>query len=247
MAVGSGGSRFVSRAGRAVCIRRGDALTAMPNVLREAGQAGATILIAGPGYRSSPEPEMLARHGFQVVVSAAFSDIVRNNLINAGILPVCLAPEIITKAQDTVESDPGIVLTVDASRGEMRARGKLIARFEVGQEPEPRPAEITGTSDSRGYGGETMALRLLIAQRLLGSASLPGDVRIRLQRRLVAICDAMKARGTDEVRSARRLDRFLTELARTGQDGPAQASGGRSPTPDGAAQAREPGPRDGTS
>jgi hypothetical protein len=247
MAVGSGGGRVVSRTGRAVCDRRGDALTAMPNALGEAGPAGATILIAGPGSWSAPETEiaMLARRGFQVVVSPAFTVIARNNLLNTGILPVCLSPETITKVQDTVGSDPGIVLTVDVSRGELLARGQLIAQFEIDQEP--APGETTGAPDRRGYGGETMALRLLMAQRLLGSACLPGDVRIRLQRRLVAICDAMKAPGADEVRGARRLDRLLTDLARTGQDGPAPAAGRRSATPDGTAAARGPGPREGTS
>ncbi len=244
-----GRSQFVCCTGRAVCIRRGDAVIGLPNALREAGQGGATILIASPGYWSPPglAIAMLARCGFRVVASSGFTDIVRNNLINAGILPLCLAPEAIAKVQDTVGSDPGMVLTVDVRRGDVRARGEFLARFEIDQEPGSQPAETTRTSDSgprggeirggeirggeiRGgeiRGGDTMAHRLLTAQRLLGSASLPGDVRIRWRRRLLAICDAMKAPGADALRCARRLDRLLAELAGAGQDGPAQASGDR--------------------
>jgi hypothetical protein len=58
-----------------------------------------------------------------------------------------------------------------------------------------------------------MAGRLLFAQRLLGSADLAGGDRIRLQRRFAAICDAMKAPGADGRRIARRLDRFLADVA----------------------------------
>jgi hypothetical protein len=58
-----------------------------------------------------------------------------------------------------------------------------------------------------------MARRLLMVQRLLGSADLVGGDRIRLQRRFAAICDAMKAPGADAARSARRLDGLLSDLA----------------------------------
>jgi hypothetical protein len=52
-----------------------------------------------------------------------------------------------------------------------------------------------------------------MVQRLLGSADLSGDERIRLQRRFAAICDAMKAPGADAARSAWRLERFLADIA----------------------------------
>ena len=249
MAVSIGGSEFVSCAGRAVSIRRGDAVTDLRNVLREAGHGGATILVASPGCWSSPEPSIatVARYRFQVVISGGFNNIVYNSLINASILHVSLAPEAIAKVQDTVESDPGIVLTVDAGRGDVRARGELLARFEIGLQagqPPTEPADDTDSQpDSLAGGGETMARRLLMAQRLLGSASLPGEVRMRLQRRLVAICDAMKAPGADVLRCARRLDRFLTELARTGQASLAQAPGSRAQAPASAARARDLGQR----
>jgi hypothetical protein len=124
---------------------------------------------------------------------------------------------------------------VDVGRGDVRARGELLARSEIGLQAGPRPADDTDSGpDSLGRGGETMARRLLVAQRLLGSASLPGDARMRLQRRLAAICDAMKAPGADALRCARRLDRLLTELARSGQASLAQASGSLAQSPAGA-------------
>lgn len=218
MAASTGGSGICT--GRAVSVRHEDEVTDLP------GRAGATILIASPGCWSSPEHTiaMITACGFRFVISAGLNHIIHNMFVNVSIVPVALPAKTVAKLQDTVESDPGIVLTVDAGRGELRARGALLARFEI---PRPRPARPADDANSRAGGGEAMARRLLMAQRLLGSASLPGEVRVRFQRRLVAICDAMKAPGADAGRGARRLDRLLIELARTGQPGLAQAKEGR--------------------
>jgi hypothetical protein len=116
-------------------------------------------------------------------------------------LPLCVDRETATALQAGVESDLGILLTIDFGRHEVRARG-FVARFVI------------------GGGAEDMAQRLRIAQRLLGSAALPGDTRIRLQRRLVAICDALKVPGADVARNARRLDLLLADLARACPAGP---------------------------
>jgi hypothetical protein len=215
-------------------------------MLREAGRGGATILIASASW-SWPERAIaiVARCGFRVVISAGFSEIDRHKLINAGILPVALSAETIAKLQDAVESDPGIVLTVDVDSGDVRAREELLARFEIGQGRGSRPTQPVDTSDIRGYGSEAMARQLLMAHRLLCSARLSGDVRKRLQRSLVAICDAMKAPGADAVRSARRLERLLTELAMVGQAGSGQVTDGREQTPASGEQARNLGARGG--
>ena len=230
MAAGIGGSGI--RTGRAVSVRHEAEVTDLP------GRAGATILIASPGCWSYPERAIavIATCGFRVLISTELSDIIYNSLIEEAILPVSLPVKTLIKLQDTVESDPGIVLAVDAGRGELRARGALLARFEVAL----LAARTADETNSRARGGEAMARRLLIAQRLLGSASLPGEVRMRFQRRLVAICDAMKAPEADAGRGARRLDRLLTELARTGQPGLAQTRDGRAP-----ARARDLGRRSG--
>jgi hypothetical protein len=214
MTVAAAGSPLASGTGRAVSIRRGGAA---------AGTAGAAdrraaILVVGPGCWTSPEHAIAAVSGggFRVVVAAELDGIILNNLINAGILPVCLAPEAIAELQDAVESDPGILLTVDVGRADVRARGKLLARF--GSDRSGREA-----------GSEAMARRLLMAQRMLRSADLAGDARARLQRRLAALCDAVKAPGADAARSAWRLDLLLAELAsaspqRPVRDGPVHPS-----------------------
>jgi hypothetical protein len=63
-------------------------------------------------------------------------------------------------------------------------------------------------------GTDVMAARLLAAQRSLASCDLGVDLRIRLQRRLMAICDAMKAPGADANRAKRRIEKLFEELDR---------------------------------
>jgi hypothetical protein len=188
-----GGSPFSSLTGRAVLAEpddtSGDAL------------GWPAILIVGPGCWSSahlllsesggPEP--------QVVISAEWPDSRSHKPINAGILLVRLPPQTVVELQSVVNSDPAILLTVDIYRRDVRARGRLVGRFEM------PPFWCDRLPDG-------MAGRLLIAQRLLGSADLAGGDRIRLQRRFAAICDAMKAPGADGRRIARRLDRFLADV-----------------------------------
>ncbi len=219
---------FVSFTGRALSVRRGGAVPASGTVPASgsvpasgavpgrADQAGATILIAGPGGWPSAGPAIaaVARHGFKAVISAELDNFLRYNLIKTGIMPVCVDPETVAALQALVESDPEILLTVDIGRGEVRARGELPARFEM---------------DS---GADNVAQRLHMAHRLLRSAGLAGDAGIRLQRRLIAICDALKAPGADAARAAWRLDLLLADLARTcppGQEAAPQqgASAGR--------------------
>jgi hypothetical protein len=123
-----------------------------------------------------------------------------HKLINTGILPARIRLQTIAELQAAVDSDAGILLTVDIYRCDVRARGGVVSRFE------PPPFWF-------GQGGDGMARRLLMVQRLLGSADLVGDNRSRFQRRFAAICDAMKAPGADAERTAWRLDRLLADLA----------------------------------
>lgn len=207
---------FVSCTGRALSVRRGGAVPASGTGPGRADQAGATILIVGPGgWPSAGEAiTAVARHGFQAVISAELDDFHRYNLIKTGIMPVCVDPETVAALQALVKSDPEILLTVDIGRGEVRAGGELAARFET------------------DCGADNLAQRLHMAQRLLRSAGLPGDAGIRLQRRLIAICDALKVPGADAARAAWRLDLLLADLAQAcppGQEAAPQqgASAGR--------------------
>jgi hypothetical protein len=187
------GNPFDSCTGRAVSVRRD-----WPAV---AGRA--TVLIAARQCWNSPERAMAAvtGRGFMVVISVALDENVRYSLIKSGIAPVRVAEESVAGLQDVVESDPGILLTVDIGRRDVRARGSLVARFDMG-------------------GADEMAERLLMAQRLLGSCGLAGDDRARLQRRLVAIGDALKVPGADAARGAWRLDRLLADIAQAAAGAP---------------------------
>jgi hypothetical protein len=192
------GNAFASCTGRAVSARRGRPVPA------------AMILIVGPGGWPSAGRAIAAAtgRGLRVLISSELDDFLRYNLIKAAILPARIDAETVATLQAEVESDPGILLTVDIGRREVRARGGFVARFEM------------------DGGFEDMAERLRIAQRLLGSAALAGDAGIWLQRRLVAICDALKLPGADVARIARRLDLLLADLALTCRAAGGAARGG---------------------
>ncbi len=199
------GNMPASCTGRARSVRRGGGVPADGSTADGPGRptrSAATILVAGPdgGPSAGRAIAAAAGRGLRVLISSGLDDFLRYSLIKAAILPVCVDRETAAALQVAVESDPGILLTVDFGRHEVRARG-FVARFEI------------------GGGTENMAERLRIAQRLLGSAALPGDVRVRLQRRLAAICDALKVPGADAARGARRLDLLLADLARSSSAG----------------------------
>lgn len=193
MPASTGEDPFDSWTGRAVCARPGDSPTDVP--------AGATILIASPGCWPQGSGAMAeAWPGLRVVLAAEPFGPRSHKLINTGILPARTRLQTIAELQAAVVYDAGILLTVDIYRCDVRARGGVVGQFQ------PPPFWF-------GQGGDGMARRLLMAQRLLGSAYLAGDDRIRLQRRFAAICDAMKAPGADAARGARRLDRLVADLA----------------------------------
>jgi hypothetical protein len=62
--------------------------------------------------------------------------------------------------------------------------------------------------------GDTLAARLLAAQRLLCSLEMDDDVRLRLQLRFAAICTSLKLPSADRDRLARRLDRLIADVER---------------------------------
>jgi hypothetical protein len=198
----SAGPAFVSCTGRAVSVRRSGAPpagTGWPGPRLRLRQADATILIVGAGCWPSASRAIaaVAGRGIKAVVSAELDDFLRYNLIKTGIVPAHVDRETVAALQALVESHPGILLTVDIGRREVRAYGDLATRF--------------GIDD----GAEDMARRLQMAQRLLGSAGLGAGTRIRLQRRLIAICDAMKSPRADPARGAWRLDLLLADIARS--------------------------------
>jgi hypothetical protein len=59
--------------------------------------------------------------------------------------------------------------------------------------------------------GDTLAARLLAAQRLLCALDLDSDVRLRLQLRYAAICTSLKLPSADRARGSERLDRLIAD------------------------------------
>jgi 3-isopropylmalate/(R)-2-methylmalate dehydratase small subunit len=177
-------------------------------VLSRSPYAGATILICGPGSAAWPAHEQaahgLACHGFRVVISPAFGDILYNEMIQAGIVPARLPVNAVDNLLRAVEADPPIPLEVDLARRQVSASGEPCWTFEIAEYARQRL--MAGT--------DVLADQLLAAQRGLDSCDLDADQRFRLQRRLMAICDAMKAPGADQKLGKRRLGKFLEELDR---------------------------------
>ena len=216
VAVCAGGSPF-SLTGRAVSLQRAWDETAAAGGCGPLATGRVPILIAGPGCCPSPAHASAAvsQYGFRVVVANERDNIVNNKLINSGILIICVARDAITELQDAVESDPGNLLTVDVGRGDVRARGGLVARFDndLGAGPSSAAQGHLPHGDHNGGGGD-LAGRLRLAQQLISAADLAEEARIRLQRRFAAICDAVKVPGADAARGSWRLDRLLAELGR---------------------------------
>lgn len=208
--------------GRAVSLRLARDQTVAARACGQPATGRALILIAGPGCWPSPghATAAVARYGFRVVVANEHDNIVDNKLINSGILIVSVARDAITELQDAVESDPGNLLTVDVGRGDVRARGGLVARFDIdlGAAPSCEAPGHLPHGDHNGCGGD-LAGRLRLAQQLISSADLAEEARIRLQRRFAAICDAVKVPGADAARGSWRLDRLLAELTRRAPGG----------------------------
>jgi hypothetical protein len=59
-----------------------------------------------------------------------------------------------------------------------------------------------------------LAVRIRDMQYVLRTSWLPEDTRMKLQQKLLKVCEAMKARGGDPARAADRLDQLLAELQR---------------------------------
>ena len=189
-------------------------------VLNQSAYAGATILIAGSDFGSGPpRPEAawaLAGHGFRVVISPRFSDILYNDMTQAGIALARLPGNVVDKLLQTVEADPRILIAIDLDRREVRAGSEPCIVFEIDEYARQR---LMAGQDADGLADQLLADQLLAAQRRLASCDLGLERQTRLRRRLMAICDAMKAPGADAAHGARRLKKFLDELDRAEHGG----------------------------
>jgi 3-isopropylmalate/(R)-2-methylmalate dehydratase small subunit len=96
--------------------------------------AGATILLAGENFGTGSSREhavwALQDYGFRAVVSSRFGDIFRSNALKGGLLPVQLPADVVDRLQSMVETDPGLVMTVDLVSRELRG-GDVAAPFDI--------------------------------------------------------------------------------------------------------------------
>lgn len=96
-------------------------------VLNRPEYAGATVLVAGHNFGTGSSREhavwALRDFGFVVVIASSFGDIFRRNAFKNGLLAVELPAETVVSLADRVEADPGLEITADLARLEVRADG----------------------------------------------------------------------------------------------------------------------------
>ncbi|RYF49285.1 MAG: 3-isopropylmalate dehydratase small subunit [Comamonadaceae bacterium] len=96
-------------------------------VLNQPAYRNATILVAGENFGVGSSREMavwaLQNFGFKAVLAPRFGDIFRGNSLKNGLLTVTLAQSVIDELWDTIEARPGVPITVDLVRREVRASG----------------------------------------------------------------------------------------------------------------------------
>ena len=145
------GNAFASCTGRAVSARRGRPVPA------------AMILIVGPGGWPSAGRAIAAvtGRGLRVLISSELDDFLRYSLIKAAILPVRMDPETVATLQAEVESDPGILLTVDFGRREVRARGSPASAATASRRRPAPPARAGGPRLRRERGRMRSDLKVM--------------------------------------------------------------------------------------
>jgi 3-isopropylmalate/(R)-2-methylmalate dehydratase small subunit len=187
------------------------------------------------GQRAAAEraASALASHGFVLVASAGFDEIFRHSMTKSGVCLLCLPAGKISELQDIVDADPVTLLTVDFGNREMVAADKFFAVFEIvngaswqllsgradADEPARHGSKIAepggDREDSHQAAGQArLAARIRASQHRIACLDVAADVRIQLQRRLVAVCDAMKAATADPARCEQRLASLAAELDR---------------------------------
>jgi 3-isopropylmalate dehydratase small subunit len=193
-----------------------------------AGQRAAGQRAAGQRAASA-----LASHGFLMVVSAGFDEIFCHSMTKSGVCLLCLPAGKISELQDIVDTGPATLLTVDFGNHEMAAADKFSAVFEIvngaswqllSGRPDAAEAARHGSKiaepggdreDSPQAAGQArLAGRIRASQHRIACLDVAADVRIQLQRRLVAVCDAMKAATADPARCEQRLASLAAELDR---------------------------------
>src|SRR5450755_926216 len=209
----------------------GRAVTGQAVTERAAGQRAAGQRAAGQRATAERAASALISHRFVMMVSAGFDEIFCHSMTKSGVYLLCLPVSKISELQDIVDADPATLLTVDFGSHEMVAADKFSAVFEIvngasGQlpggradddEPARHGSKIAEPGRDRedspqAAGQARLAGRIRASQHRIACLDVAADVRIQLQRRLVAVCDAMKAATADPARCEQRLASLAAEL-----------------------------------
>ncbi|SFT31368.1 3-isopropylmalate dehydratase small subunit [Streptomyces sp. ok210] len=89
-------------------------------ILNRPERVGASVLVTGPnfGCGSSREHAPWALHewGFRAVIAPGFADIFRNNMPNAGLVPVWCEPPVVAALMAATTADAGAEISVDVAK-----------------------------------------------------------------------------------------------------------------------------------
>jgi len=96
-------------------------------VLNDDRYRGASILIAGANFGGGSSREhavwALRESGFRAVIAPTIADIFKSNAIKNGLVPVELAPDVVSKLLAAVQADPNTPIAVDVAERTVAAPG----------------------------------------------------------------------------------------------------------------------------
>ena len=117
--------------------------------LNRPGAAGASILLARRNFGSGSSREhavwAIADCGFRVLIAPSFADIFYNNCFKNGLLPICLADEVVNDLFQRVASQPGYRLTIDLPQCTICDEQDLRLDFHI--DPARRHSLLEGLDD----------------------------------------------------------------------------------------------------
>jgi 3-isopropylmalate/(R)-2-methylmalate dehydratase small subunit len=104
-------------------------------VLNDPRYAGASILLAGANFGCGSSREHAAwailQHGFRAVIAPSFADIFRANAATNGLLPVCLADDVIETIAGRSADRPDYTLEIDLEQRRATDAVDLDAPFVI--------------------------------------------------------------------------------------------------------------------
>ena len=104
-------------------------------VLNQPAYSDACILIAEDNFGCGSSREhavwALLDFGISCVISTTFGEIFYNNCFKNGVLPIRVSREELQALLDTVEHEPGSLLTIDLEAQEIRRSGSAAWRFDI--------------------------------------------------------------------------------------------------------------------